>query len=286
VTRGELTRQLADMLGAPHEARFIVEDVLGSSAQGAAGDPTADEVARAFSFGQRRQGGEPLQYVLGHWAFRALDLLVDSRVLIPRPETEQVVEVALAELQALSAPSPVIVDAGTGSGAIALSLASEWSGGSGQLYAVDASREALDVARANLDRTRRQCNSMLPVTFVEGSWLEALPGAWLGAIALVVANPPYVAEAEWTALPEEVRAEPRLALVAADGSDGTPGLADVEAVLMQSLAWLSRPGRVVIELAPHQMAAATRMAEALGYDEVSVVRDLAGRERVLVGRLG
>ena len=110
-----------------------------------------------------------------------------------------------------------------------------------------------------------------------GSWLEPLPAALRGAVDLVVSNPPYVAEEEWAGLAPEVRAEPRRALVAGPGSDGTPGLGDVEAVLRQAMDWLGRPGTAVIELAPHQASAAAELAGRLGFDDVRVEPDLAGR---------
>ncbi len=228
-----------------------------------------------------------LQYVLGHWAFRTLDLLVDPRVLIPRPETEQVVEVALRELDRLGREAPVVVDAGTGSGAIALSLATELADRlpGGRVWATDASAEALAVARTNLERVRAQHEeTVLPVTFVQGSWLGALPAVVRGSVDLVVANPPYVATGEWSDLPGEVQREPYAALVAGAGSDGTPGLADVERVLAQALTWLARPGAVVIEMAPGQTDAASRLARSMGYVDVRVEKDLAQRQRTLVGR--
>jgi release factor glutamine methyltransferase len=289
VRRHELTSDLALQLGAPHEARFIVDDVLGVTGPGV--ELTPDQVARATELAERRRAGEPLQYVLGHWAFRDLDLLVDPRVLIPRPETERVVEVALSELVRLATPTPTVVDAGTGSGAIALALATELArrGRPAEVFAVDASPEALAVARANLDRVGQGHGAIdgpgCSITLLEGSWLEPLPEARRGAIDLVVSNPPYVAETEWPDLDDEVKAEPRQALVAPAGSEGTPGLADVEAVLTQALAWLARPGTVVIELAPHQAEAGARLARTLGYDEVAVAPDLSGRLRVLIGRL-
>jgi release factor glutamine methyltransferase len=206
-------------------------------------------------------------------------------VLIPRPETEQVVEVALAELRALGVADPVVVDAGTGSGAIALALATEVPGAA--VWATDVSADALAVATANLARVRHAIarpGATVDVTFVEGSWLEPLPPALRGTVNLVVANPPYVAESEWAGLPAEVRAEPRLALVAPPGPDGTPGLACVEAVLDQARAWLARPGVVVVELAPQQAAAAAARATALGYGDVRVEPDLTGRPRCVVAR--
>jgi release factor glutamine methyltransferase len=287
VTRGELVTELAATLGARHEARFVLEDVLGpaTTSPDVLVGPADTEAARALA--ERRAAGEPLQYVLGHWSFRTLDLEVDPRVLIPRPETELVVEVALAEVRRLGAAAPIMVDAGTGSGAIALSLATELAleFTRGQVWAVDASADALAVAAGNLRRTQaRHTGPLLPVTLARGSWLEGLPTEQRGGVTLVVSNPPYVAEAEWPDLPLEVRREPRGALVAGAGSDGTPGLGDVEAVLRQSWAWLARPGVVVVELAPHQADAAARLATSLGYGDVRVDADLSGRPRALVGR--
>jgi release factor glutamine methyltransferase len=287
VTRGELISELAASLGARHEARFIVEEVLGAPASGddRVADPLDIEAARTLA--ARRCGGEPLQYVLGHWAFRSLDLLVDQRVLIPRPETEQVVQVALGEIERLGMAVRNVVDAGTGSGAIALSLATELAARhpEASLWATDASADALTVARANADRVRRQHDGpALPVHFVQGNWLDPLPARLRGAVDLIASNPPYVAGAEWPDLPGEVRHEPAAALVAGDGTDGTPGLADVEVVLSQAWVWLARPGAVVIELAPHQADAATLMARDMGYVDVRVEMDLARRPRALVGR--
>ena len=124
------------------------------------------------------------------------------------------------------------------------------------------------------------------VELVEGSWLAPLPARLRGRVDLVVSNPPYVSEGEWPGLAPEVRAEPRQALVAGDGQAGTPGAADVEAVLGESRPWLARPGAVVVELAPSQAGPMARWALQLGYDEVRVEKDLAGRPTALVARLG
>jgi release factor glutamine methyltransferase len=284
VTRGELIAELAASLGHRHEARFIVEEVLGPAP--ADGVVVVADVDTARQLARRRREGEPLQYVFGHWAFRHLDLVVDGRVLIPRPETEQVVEVALDELRRLAPAAPAIVDAGTGSGAIALSLATELAAQfpSGRLWATESSPDALAVAGANFDRVRHCAAAILPVTFLSGSWLRPLPPALRGAVDLIVANPPYVALAEWADLDVEVRCEPVTALVAGPASDGTPGLGDVEEVLGQARSWLARPGVAVIELAPHQAEAAGRLARVMGYADVSVQPDLSGRPRALVVR--
>ncbi len=295
---------------ARHEARFIVDEVLGadpgpgadpapgSSAGSSAGASRsavvpADAAERARAMAARRAAGEPLQYIFGHWPFRELDLRVDPRVLIPRPETEQVVEVALGEARRLAGLRPgrdlVVVDAGTGSGAIALALANALGAGvPAQLWATERSADALEVAAANRAAWRAaSTGGGLPdVHLIRGSWLAPLPEELRGRVDLVVSNPPYVTEDEWAGLDPEVRAEPRQALVAGPGSEGAPGLADVEAVVEEARRWLGRPGVVVVELAPSQADAARERARQLGYDEVRVEPDLAGRPRALVARLG
>jgi release factor glutamine methyltransferase len=298
VPGGVATRALVEELtavvgGASHEARFIVDEVLPVApgvARPAMAAPGPATAARAMAV--RRATGEPLQYIFGHWPFRRLDLRVDPRVLIPRPETEQVVEVALGEARRLHVARPgtglVAVDAGTGSGAIALALAAELGAGVvDQVWATDTSAGALEVAAANLEACRGMGGGgNLPrVELVEGSWLTPLPRGLRGHVDLVVSNPPYVTADEWAGLAPDVRAEPRRALVAGPGRDGTGGLAGVEAVLEQALRWLGRPGAVIVELAPAQADPALRWARQLGYDQLQVEPDLAGRPRALVALL-
>ena len=298
-----LVEELTAVLGgaARHEARFIVDEVLGAGPGATRPDTVpAAAAAAARTMAARRAAGEPLQYIFGHWPFRDLDLRVDARVLIPRPETEQVVEVALGEARRLAAaaaaagagpgdgagPGLVAVDAGTGSGAIALALASALGAGVlRQVWATDRSAGALEVAAANVQVCSPMVAGGLPdIELVRGSWLAPLPERLRGHVDLVVSNPPYVTEEEWAGLDREVRTEPRQALVAGPGRTGVPGLADVEAVLEEALLWVGRPGAVVIELAPHQADAAQDRARQLGYDEVRVEPDLAGRPRALVAR--
>jgi release factor glutamine methyltransferase len=285
-TRDELQAALARRLGSPIEARWLIEGVLGRPGphQGA----VVSEGLRTilWELADRRLASEPLQYVLGTWAFRTLELSVDPRALIPRPETEQVVEVALGELRRLVGErrDPVAVDLGTGTGAIALSIAVELPGA--QVWATDADPGALALASANRERIGVSLPAAAErVTLRAGSWFEALPDQLRGRIDLMVSNPPYVSEAEWPTLDLEVRREPYGALVAGPGSDGTPGLADVEAVLRGSVEWLARPGVVVVELASHQAVAAVAAARHVGLREVWVAPDLAGRDRALVGRV-
>lgn len=223
----------------------------------------------------RRRRGEPLQYVLGMWSFRRLELVLDRRVLIPRPETETVVEEALGELRRLGVDRPLAVDLGTGSGAIALSLALEVP--AARVWGTDRSEEALAVARANLSGTGSRVATR--VRLAAGHWFEALPDELRGQVDLVVANPPYVGAGE--ALPPEVADwEPAGALVA-----GPTGLEAVEEILAAAPGWLRRPGVVVLEIAPHQAERAAALAGHAGFGEVDVRPDLTGRLRTLVGRL-
>jgi release factor glutamine methyltransferase len=232
----------------------------------------------------RRIAGEPLQYVLGAWSFRGVDLMVDDRVLIPRPETEVVVEVALAEATRLGVrrgarsvlPAQthgVIADLGTGSGAIALALERELPDVA--LWATDVSEDALAVARANLAGA-----GATRIRLAAGSWFDALPVELRGELSLVVSNPPYVGDGEFADLPDEVaRYEPHRALVS-----GPRGTEAIEHLLAHAPRWLTTPGVLVCELAPHQADAVAEHARRNGYAEVAVQPDLTGRPRVLVAR--
>jgi release factor glutamine methyltransferase len=241
------------------------------------GEPVpARTVAFVEAMVERRRGGEPLQYVLGIWGFRQLDLIVDRRVLIPRPETESVVDVALAELRRLApAHPPLAVDLGTGSGAIALSLALEVP--RARVWGTDRSADALAVARANLAGMGSRVATR--VRLGAGDWFDALPGELRGQVDLIVSNPPYIAAAE--ELPAEVAEwEPAAALVA-----GPTGLEDVARIVAAAPGWLRRPGAIVVEIAPHHADEAAELAIRAGFDTVDVQPDLAGRLRALVGRV-
>jgi release factor glutamine methyltransferase len=236
-------------------------------------------VARMDRLVERRCGGEPLQYVLGSWGFRGLDLLVDQRVLIPRPETEVVVGVVIEELDRQRRAQQAagrrerqrVVDLGTGSGAIALALVAERD--TIEVWATDASAAALEVAGANLAGVGRPAGR---VHLAHGSWFEAVPDDLTGKVDLVVANPPYVAEGE--DLPTEVaRWEPRDALVA-----GPTGREALEHLVAAAPAWLDPEGVLVMELAPTQGAAMVAAAGAAGFERAELRADLAGRDRVLV----
>jgi release factor glutamine methyltransferase len=262
------------------EARWIVEEVTGLEGAelvlGLAEPATVRGVARLDALVERRIGGEPIQYVLGHWSFRHLDLLCDRRVLIPRPETEQVVEVALAELDRVRIGRPaghrqVVVDLGTGSGAIALAMATERPGT--DVWGVDRSSDALAVARANLAGLGMAGTR---VRLVQGSWFEPLPVDLRGAVDLVVTNPPYVGGSE--DLPPSVRDwEPVEALV-----PGPSGLEAYEVLLVEAGSWLAPGGAFVAEIGAGQGPAVAGLAASAGLDEVRVVADHAGLDRAVV----
>jgi release factor glutamine methyltransferase len=223
---------------------------------------------------ERRLAGEPLQYVLGEWSFRTLDLMVDQRVLIPRPETELVVEFALEELDRLRLDEPTVADLGTGSGAIAFSIAAERP--RTKVWATDASADALDVARNNLAGLGAPG---VRVTLAEGPWFEALPDTLRGNLDLVISNPPYVAATD--DLPAEVADwEPSGALI-----PGPTGLEAIEQIVRAAPDWLARPGALVVELGMTQGDAVLALAEAAGFTESRIAPDLWGRPRALVARI-
>ncbi len=278
-TWSELYKVATERLdGDRRVARWLVEDASGGDWPAVLGEPVTARTGEFFlSMLERRLAGEPVQYVLGHWAFRHLDLMVDPRVLIPRPETEVVVEVALAELRRSASEAPIVVDLGTGSGAIALSVATEAP--SSSVWGTDRSVAALSVASANLAGIGARAAGR--VRLVHGHWWSALPADLRGNVDLVVTNPPYVSEAELVQLAPEVRDwEPMSALV-----PGPSGLEAITAIVQGALSWLRPDGVLVCELAPHQAQAAAALALASGFGAVEVRPDLAGRDRALVARL-
>lgn len=308
--RRQLTDSLTTRLGSEREARWIIEHIeamgpVGKTRSrwigGSSPLATAQRVAReAYTLASRRQAGEPLQYVLGEWPFRGLHLQVDQRVLIPRPETEQVVEVALHELRkhcssggredrggrADDAPrkGPVCVDLGTGSGAIALSLATEAGELSDgiEVWATDSSPDALAVADANRHFVVGDRAEEL-VRLAEGSWYGALPADLVGRIDLIVSNPPYVPEEHFECLDTVVRDwEPIQALLAPRGSDGAAGFGYLQQVIAGAPRWLGPAGVLVVELDPSQADAALATARSAGLDRSRIECDLSGRRRMLV----
>jgi release factor glutamine methyltransferase len=232
------------------------------------------DAERFASWVARRAAGEPIQYITGRAAFRDLDLAVDPRVLVPRPETEGLVQVVLDALRDAAArwPEPRVLDLGTGSGAIALSVAHELP--RARVTATDASAEALAVARANAERLGLAAR----VTFLAGAWFDALDGD--ARFEAVVSNPPYVADPEWSALPADVRHEPRDALLG-----GPSGLDDLRHIADEAPRHLVAGGVLALELAEQRAAEVAAWFEgAHDWSEAQVLDDLAGRPRVLLAR--
>lgn len=220
------------------------------------------ELAAARALVARRATREPLQYVLGEWGFRRLTLTVDGRALIPRPETEIVVERCLAHLE--GAETPAVLDVGVGSGAIALAIADEHPGAA--VTGIDVSEDALALAGENAARTG------VAVELRPHDLFRGLPeGPW----DLVVSNPPYVDEAERPCLaPEVADHEPATALFAAGHT---------EAVARSAIDVLSPGGALVLECHREHARAVGSMLAELGYRDVRVTPDLAGRDRVVEG---
>jgi release factor glutamine methyltransferase len=214
----------------------------------------------------------PLQHLTGHQAFWKHDFVVTPDVLIPRPETELLVETALELVR--DRPAPLVVDVGTGSGCIALSLAAERP--DARVHAVDLSPAALLVARGNAARLHLESRA----TFHEGDLLEPVR-ALAGHIDLVVSNPPYVSAEEWVSLEPEVRDhDPRRALVPPEGVAGLYGR------LFASAARRLRPGgRCLVEIGEGQGDLVTREARSAGLDVVEIRPDLRGIPRALVAIL-
>ena len=223
----------------------------------------------------RRRRGEPVQYITGRAAFRSLDLAVDRRVLIPRPETEGLVECVLNVLEAEAHrwPEPRVADLGTGSGAIALAVAQECP--RARVIATDASESALELALANA------------VAAGLGDRIELRRGDWLDAVSpderleVIVSNPPYIATTEWDALPDDVRRfEPAEALFS-----GATGLDALREIVDEAPRYLVAGGLLALELAESRAAEVRDWLEgAHDWSGVELVDDLSGQPRVLLAR--
>lgn len=267
------------------DAELLLGEAMGWSRAALVADPAAEvPPAAARRFGEmvrRRLRREPVAYILGRKGFRRLELAVDRRVLIPRPETELLVEVAL-ELQ-----SGRVLDVGTGSGAIALAVADELPGC--EVTATDTSPGALEVARANAERL----DLAERVRFLEGalpsdgaplstSGLQTRPAGF----DLILANLPYVAERDWPTLqPEVTQWEPREALLAGpDGLDAYRALLGCPLPLYRYAK--QRKGTLAVEVGEGQASAVAELFRDAGFGEIEARRDLAGIERVVLARVG
>jgi release factor glutamine methyltransferase len=266
-----LVTELIDAGLDRREARWLVEEFSPSN---------HETIAAMREAAQRRLDGEPIQYVLGHWPFRSLDLDLDPRVLIPRPETEELVGHAFDELMQRRPTSPLIVDLGCGSGAIGLSLLFELRqlGVHATLVAVDSSRDALDVTRANAAK-----HELDGVTTVHSSWFDGLDESLRGRVDLIVANPPYVGATEFATLDPVLGYEPFGALVSED-TKNAEGFLDLEKIIGQSCPWLVANGLLICEHGNMHRAAALQAAQDAMFADVRDLDDMFGNPRFLIAK--
>lgn len=228
-------------------------------------DTVVPVVRSAFeSLVQRRNAGEPVAYITGHKEFFGLALQVDPRVLVPRPDTETLVEWALQCLQSLAAPT--VIDLGTGSGAIALAI--KHACADAQVTALDTSTQALAVARTNAQRLA------LELQWAQGNWLDGIAQRF----DLIVSNPPYIADADPHLA--QLQHEPVLAL-----RSGTDGLDAIRHLVRQAPAHLSTNGWLLLEHGWDQATAVRALLAQAGFTDVTSRKDLAGIERCSGGRL-
>jgi release factor glutamine methyltransferase len=279
VTWRTLLNETIEVLGERPQARWICETACGLDGDEflAELDEPATErmVAQLDAMVARYRAGEPLAYVLGHWSFRTIELIVDRRVLIPRPETEVVAGRAL-ELARGVAGQRRVVDLGTGSGAIGLSLAAELPLTGTEVWLTDYSTDAVDVARANAVGLGRAATN---VRVCHGSWFDALPVDVRGDIDVVVSNPPYIADGDPEVAESVLEYEPHTALFAGDD-----GLDDVRTIARDARDWLRGGGWLVMEIGYRQGDAVKALLEGFGYADVAIANDLTGRPRIAEAR--
>ncbi|MDX2379773.1 MAG: peptide chain release factor N(5)-glutamine methyltransferase [Acidimicrobiia bacterium] len=275
VTWRELLRQTAETLGDRVHARWMCEAAAGEDGTAfllLLDDPATERMVGHLDAMIARYGaGEPLQYVLGRWGFRRLDLAVDGRALIPRPETESVAEAAIDAARSFG-PLRTVIDLGTGTGAIGLAAADELPREGTTVWLTDESGDALDLARANLAGLG---GSAVGVRVVAGSWYDALPAEVLADV--IVSNPPYVADDSPDVEAIVAGWEPPSALYS--GADGLDAIREIVAGAPERL----RPGGVlVLEIGADQGDAVRQLLAAAGFVELEIRTDLAGLDRVAV----
>jgi release factor glutamine methyltransferase len=249
-------------------AEQLLSYVLGTDRTGIyAREGLSSQEAKLFGRALcRRCTGEPLQHVTGEQGFRRLNLRARPGVFVPRPETEVLVQAAIDGLAGIEAP--VVVDVGSGSGAVGLAIKDERPDAT--VYATDLSAEAAALARENSETLG------LRMTIVEGDLLEPLPRDLCGEMDAVVCNPPYVAPEARESLPPDVRVEPELAVFG--------GMDLYERLFAQALACLRPGGLIAVEIEESMAASVSKAAGRQGFEDLSVRRDLAGRDRVVAGR--
>ena len=282
ITWREMVKRTQDEVGERNIAQWLCEHASGCDAD-VFGDILDELVSERsaqhlHSMLARYAKGEPLQYVMGRWAFRRLDLLVDSRVLIPRPETELLVEhvtrYALQKIRDVGR-GVTIADLGTGSGAVGLSVLHELPFESAEVWMTDVSEDALHVARANAAGIGRNA---VGARFGHGSWYQALPADLQGSLDAIVSNPPYIATGDPLVGESVLKWEPHSALFA-----GKDGLNDLRVVVSGATDWLVPGGLLAVEMGFTQATVVSQLFESAGFKNVSVHKDLAGLDRFITG---
>jgi release factor glutamine methyltransferase len=272
--------QVTDALGDEREGRWLCEHASGMSAdelRAAMAEPVRTTVARSLEvMVARRRAGEPLQYVMKSWVFRRIEVMVDERVLIPRPETETLVDLALTEVKK-HGDGCVVADLGTGSGVIGLAIAAEAYPQKIEVWLTDDSGDALDVARANLAGIGR---AGAVVRLAEGNWFSALPAELRGRVQVAVVNPPYIAEGDPEVARDVHEWEPHHALYS-----GASGLDAIREIVGSAPEWLTPGGVLLMEMGYRQADAVREMFDS-AWSSVVVHQDLAGRDRFVEARLG
>ncbi len=254
------------------KAALVIEEVTGLHRlqwHGTSRHLTADELVRIDGMKARMLQGEPIQYVFGATNFLGRLFVSDRRALVPRPETEELVEQVLGARKVWARTAPVVVDIGTGTGCIIITIAAEKR--AAKCFALDTSADALSLAHENAKRLGVEQR----ITFVQA---DALTGWNHGPIDLIVSNPPYIATHELAGLPREIREhEPVSAL---DG--GVSGLVIVERILQQAFPLLADGGSLFMEIGSDQGKSAPEAAARAGFRHVEVLKDLAKNDRMLV----
>ncbi len=259
------------------DAEILLAETLGTTRERLFAAPerelAAAEAAAFAAMVGRRAGREPVAYIVGHKAFRTIDLSLNESTLIPRPETETLVEVALEKLALCERPVPRLLDVGTGSGAVALAVAAEHP--SAEVVASDAHRGALEVARLNAARLGLAGR----VRFVVSDLFRDLPRG--ARFEVIVSNPPYVAGDSLDGLEPEIRGyEPHAALLG-----GADGLDFYRRIVPEATTWLEPGGHLALEIPDAVPDEVVRLfADAGRYEGVDVRRDLGGLPRVVVAR--
>jgi release factor glutamine methyltransferase len=302
VLQGAALLKAAGLASPALDASLLLADLLNTGKAGlilAGPEPLDEEVYRRFEDSlERRLCGECVAYILGRKEFRGLDFTITADVLVPRPDTETLVEAALVCIDKLThtrtesdpagtlpSPPPVtLLDLCTGSGALAVALKHERP--ALRVCASDVSGKALAIARENARKNLHPpAGREVPVTFIESDLFDRIDKAVIPDFPgyprfdLIVSNPPYVPTAVLATLSPEVRREPRLAL---DG--GEDGLDLIRRIIAGAPPFLNPGGTLLMEADPDQMTAIARVLEDRGYSDIQMYRDMAGRMRVIGGR--